>query len=1047
MLRVRLAGGLALDADGREIAPPRSRRARAVLAYLAAHPGAHARGELAARFWPDVLDESARTSLRAALTELRGALGAESERLVATRATVALDARVDVRELAALLAAGRAAEALAAGDGALLPGIDDDWAHELRRAHDERRAQAHDLLAAQAEAAGDLAAAVRHARAAVALDPLAEGAGRRLAALSAEGGSRAAATVALPAALARADEGTFVGRARELARLAAAWDGVRAARTRRLVLLAGEPGVGKTRLALRFARAAGADGAATVLLGRSSEEALAAFEPFTEVLRHVGAEAARALAGPAAGELDRLLGDAHGDAAQDAGARHRLFAAVDDVLGGLAERRPLVLVLDDLHWADRPTLLLLGFVLRSSRPAPLLAIGTYRDTEMGRRTPLAGALADLRRDGGAERVALRGLEAGEVGELAAAWLGAGAAAGVAAAVHERTEGNAFYVEEVLRGLAEHDPAVPESVRHAVGARLARLGPAADELLAVAAVLGQRVDAGLLQSVAQRPADEVETALDELLDAHLLRAGDERGFVFSHALVREAVDAELNPLRRARLHRRAAEALAAHGHDRHLEEIAHHLSEAADPRAAEALRRAGERALAMLAYEEAAEFYARAIDALDAGDGQGDGGGAVRAPLLLARGDALLRAGEPGAARACFTDAAAAARATGDRPLLARAALGHAGLGIAIIDLDEPAIALLEEALDALGQTEPLLRSELLARLAVERYYAPSRDRSEALSAEAVAVARAARDARAVAAALNARHVALWRPDCLRERLAAAEEMIAVAAAAGERQLELQARNWRVVDLYEAAEMAEWRAEVRRHGELAAELRLPGFTWYTPLWDAVVAVHDGRYAEGAALRERARDAGRRAGDRNADLFAEMLIYQEIALRGDWDAVNLGLFEDKIATSPAGMSWRSSYAWVLAATGRRDEAREHLAVVSADGFAALPFDANWPSAMSECAEAIAILADAALADPVYERLLPYADRTPTAGRAIASYGSTQRLLAGLAAALGRPEEAVARHEQGIRRNEALGFPVWAEHGRRSLAALRAAPARPG
>jgi DNA-binding SARP family transcriptional activator len=982
MLRVRLAGGLALDADGREIAPPRSRRARAVLAYLAAHPGAHARGELAARFWPDVLDESARTSLRAALTELRGALGDESDRLVATRAAVALDAWVDVRELAALLAAGRAAEALAAGDGALLPGIEDDWAHELRRAHDERRAQAHDQLATQAEAVGDLAAAIRHARAAVALDPLAEAAGRRLAALSAEGGSRAAATVVPPAALARADDGVFVGRAGELERLAAAWDGVRARRTRRLVLLAGEPGVGKTRLAMRFARAAADEGGATVLLGRSSEEALAAFEPFTEVLRHVGTEAARALAGPAAGELDRLLGDAGDASGQDAGARHRLFTAVDDVLTGLAERRPLVLVLDDLHWADRPTLLLLGFVLRSSRPAPLLAIGTYRDTEVGRRTPLAGALAELRRDGGAERVALRGLAAGEVGELAVAWLGAEAAAGVAAAVHERTEGNAFYVEEVLRGLAEHDLAVPESVRHAVGARLARLGPAADELLAVAAALGQRVDAGLLQSVAQRPAEEVEAALDELLDAHLLRVGDERGLAFSHALVREAVVAELNPLRRARLHRRAAEALEAQGDDRHLEEIAHHLSEAADPRAAGALHRAGEHALAMLAYEEAAEFYARALDALDGSDG------AARAPLLLARGDALLGAGEPGAARACFTDAAAVARATGDRSLLARAALGHAGLGVAIIDLDEPAIALLEEALDALGKSEPLLRSELLARLAVERYYAPSRDRSEALSAQAVAVARSAGDQRAVAAALNARHVALWRPDCLGERLEAAEEMIAVAVAAGERQLELQARNWRVVDLFEAAEMAEWRAEVRRHGELAAELRLPGFTWYTPLWDAVTAVHAGRYGEGAALRERAREAGRRAGDRNADLFAEMLRFCEVSMSGDWDAFDAALVEDKIATSPAGMAWRCSYAWMLAATGRTDEAREHLAVVFADGFAALPFDANWPSAMGECAEAIAILADPALAEPVYERLLPYADRTLTAGRAPAT-----------------------------------------------------------
>jgi tetratricopeptide (TPR) repeat protein len=216
--------------------------------------------------------------------------------------------------------------------------------------------------------------------------------------------------------------------------------------------------------------------------------------------------------------------------------------------------------------------------------------------------------------------------------------------------------------------------------------------------------------------------------------------------------------------------------------------------------------------------------------------------------------------------------------------------------------------------------------------------------------------------------------------------------------------------------------------------------MPGFTWYTPLWAAVEAVHAGRYADAAALRERALQQGRRAGDPNADLFAELLKFQEVILRGDWASLNLPLMQEKIATSPAGMAWRSSYAWMLAATGRPDAAREQLAIIAADDFAALPFDANWPPAMAEYAEACAALGDPQLAAPVYERLLPYADRTLTAGRAIASYGSTQRLLGGLAAALGRAEEAVTRHEDGIRRNQAAGFSVWGEHGRRALAHLR-------
>ena len=966
MLRVRLAGSLALESDGREIPLPPSRRARALLAYLAAHPGAHARGELAARFWPDVLDESARTSLRAALSELRRALGPEAERLVATRETVALDGVwVDLREYDA----GRTVI-----EGELLRGMDDDWVLELRREHAERR--------------------------------------------QAAGADRAAAAIAPPATLER--DGVFVGRADELARLRAAWSVVRERRARRLVLLAGEPGVGKTRLALEFAR----ESEATVLLGRCSEEPLAAFEPFSDVLRHVGASAARALAGPGVGELERLLGGVHGGPADDVGARHRLFGAIDDVLSGIAARRPLVLILDDLQWADRPTLLLLSFVLRSGRTAPLLVIGTYRDSDVGRRTPLAGALGDLRRDGGAERIALRGLGPVEVGQLATAWLGAEAAARVAGDVHARTGGNAFFVEEVLRGLATDEPSVPESVRHAVGARLARLSPEADQLLAVASVLGEVVDAELLASVAGRPAAEVEPLLDELFDARLLLPVAGRELRFPHALVREAVDGDLNPLRRARLHRAAAEALIARGEAGHLVEIAHHLSETADPRAAEYLRRAGGEALAMLAYEEAAELYGRALEAT------GDEGA-----LLLARGDALLRAGEPAAARSSFEAAAALARAVRDAELLGRAALGYAGLGITIIDLDAPAIALLEEALRAVK--EPVLRSELLARLAVELYYAPSRDRSEALSSQAVAAARGSGDRRALAAALNARHVALWRPDRLAERLAAADEMIVVA---DEPHVELQARNWRVVDLWEALDIAEWRAEVARHGELAARLRMPTYTWYTPLWAAVEAVHAGRWEEAAEQRERAREEGLRAGDRNAELFAEMLIYDEIIMRGTWEAVDLDLMHDKIEGSPASTAWRCSYAWMLAATDRLDAAREHYALIAADDFAALPFDANWSAGMGELASACIELGDPELAAPVYERLLPYTDRALTSGRSIGSFGSTERLLGGLAAVLGRPEEATARLETSIRVNEETGFTVWADHARRALTDAR-------
>ena len=442
-----------------------------------------------------------------------------------------------------------------------------------------------------------------------------------------------------------------------------------------------------------------------------------------------------------------------------------------------------------------------------------------------------------------------------------------------------------------------------------------------------------------------------------------------------------------------------------------------------------LVRAGRRALDRLAYEDAAERFARALDALELADAEREAG-----PVLLARGDALLRAGEPAAARESFTEAARLARRTNDAGLLGEAALGFAGLGIAIVGLDAETIARLEEALES--ATDAVLRSRLQARLAVELYYAPDRTRSEALSAEAVATARGAGNGRALASALNARHVALWRPDRVEERLATAADMIAAARATGERHAELQARNWRVADLFELGDMPAFREEVARHARLADELRLPSFQWYTPLWSAVEALLAGRFEEADGLAAAAKEQGMRAGDRNAELFAEMLLFTGQLERGEFEQVDIAFIEDKIANSPAGPAYAASYAWVLAGLGDTERARTTLDRVVAQPHA---FDANWMSAQAECADACVLLGDATHAAVFYDRLLPYAGRPATAGRAVASYGAVDRHLGGLAALLGRRDDAERHLRAGIARNHELGCSVWAEHTERWLHAL--------
>jgi len=387
MLRVWLSGGLRVAAGERALELPASRRARGLLAWLALHPGTHARGELAGRFWPDVLEESARASLRGALAELRRALADGAEALVATRETVALsdEAWVDVREFARAQARDEPDAAVAACRGELLAGMDDDWVHEARATFRAALTDAYEALARRAERAGDAEAAVRHSRAAVALDPLAEDPARRLIGRLLAAGDRGAAVAAYeqlaermrtelalaPSAQTRLllaelrrpkldvpapamPRGPFVGREAELRQLADAWERTLSRASRRLVLIAGEPGIGKTRLALRFAEQV-RDSGATALLGHCSWEPIGAYEPFAEVLAHsadaVGEELLLASAGARSDELVRLLGHDAG-VSDDPGARHRLYRAVDAALSAFA---PLLLIVDDIQWADQAT--------------------------------------------------------------------------------------------------------------------------------------------------------------------------------------------------------------------------------------------------------------------------------------------------------------------------------------------------------------------------------------------------------------------------------------------------------------------------------------------------------------------------------------------------------------------------------------------------------------------------------------------------------------------------------------------------------------------
>lgn len=630
MLRIHAVGGFRVETGDDERTPAAFDRAAALLAWLALNPGLHPRSSVAARFWPDVLDESARASLRSALWSLRRLLGEDANgALVATRDRVGLDGEVwvDVAEAERLRREGRLDEALELCEGELLPGLEDEWVLDARDEHRDWTAALLEELAAAAESAGDARRAADLSRRAGALEPLSEEIHRALMRRLAAAGDRAGALAVygdlrtrllrtlrvgpseetlraaealragvpantVPARLHRLDSQLFVGRARELDRLRDLRD--RSAEGGVVALIAGEAGSGKTRLAARFGVETAAAGV-TVLYGCCAPEALVAYEPFADAL---------------------------GETALDA-------TTVEERLA-LAGNRVLI-VLDDLQWADRSSLALLVRLLRGDVADRLVVVGAYREDEA--QEPLFATIADLRRHATVERIELDGLAVPEIAALIRGAFETSAVAAQAHQIHARTGGNPFYARELARHVAEHPRTafgdVPEGVRDVVRARVERLSDECAPVLRAAAVLGVSFALPELEVVAVRTAVAVEHALEEAAAAGLIEEIGAGRYRFAHSLTRDAVYAGLSASRSARLHRAAAAALAARDGIEagpHLAAIAlHRCAGAVDgtgvEEGVELAERAAEWALEHDAYEQAVRLLTPALALLADADAE------------------------------------------------------------------------------------------------------------------------------------------------------------------------------------------------------------------------------------------------------------------------------------------------------------------------------------------------------------------------------------------------------------------------------------------
>ena len=867
----------------------------------------------------------------------------------------------------------------------------------------------------------------------------------------------------------------FVGRERELARLVVSLDRA-VARRGTLALLAGEPGIGKSALADAFAEEAKRRGA-DVVWGRCWEAGGApAFWPWTQALRSYArgreprelreqlgtgaAEVAKILP-----EVRELLGAVPAPPELDPDtARFRLFDAVATFLRNAAARRPLVIVLDDLHVADRPSLLFLEFLAAELSTAPIVVVAAYRDTGLPRDHPLLPTLVEVARHPVTERLQLRGLGRSEVAALAAAMAGEEPDQHVAAAIHDETEGNPLFVTEVIRVLAADgllggqegidavQRAIPESLRDVIHRRLGRLGPTCLDLLELASILGREFDLETLAGLAGRP---IVQALETLAEARAARIvvdvpGSTGRLRFSHALVRDALYEEIPVARRFELHRRAGETLAAlHAADPdpHVAELAHHFLQAAPGGdvgpAVTYARRAGERAVRLLAYEEGARLFESALRALD-GSASPDQG--TRCDLLIALGDALARAGEADRAKQAFLRAADVARRRGLPEALARAALGYGGRFVwEAFRGDRHLVPLLEEALAALPDTQRALRARLLARLAG----GPLRDdpdpgRREALSREALEIARTVDEPGTLAWVLDGRHAAIWGTATIEDRLATAEELVRTAGRIGDREREFQGHHYRFVAMLEACDRVGVRAELEAQVRLAEELRQPAQLAYVSCCRGTLAALEGRFDEAEELAGRTFEAARRAFGSMADVWVRIQRFAVLRARGRLEEV-LDLLERSLADFPTYSVFRCVLAHAYHEAGREGEARSLLAELGRAGFPVAPLEER-VYGLSLLADVASGLADRAAADRLYELLLPHAGRAAVSPPDDCT-GSIDRPLGMLAAAAGRLDDAERHLLDAIRLNDRLRAAPWVAASRLELARVLAERGAPG
>jgi len=867
----------------------------------------------------------------------------------------------------------------------------------------------------------------------------------------------------LPALLRSVPPVKYVGRTEERAALEEAMKLARSGQ-RQVVLLSGEPGIGKTRLASYGAHDAHAERFA-VVWGSCTEELAVPYEPWigvcTQLLESAPEELLSRHVERHGGELSRLarklasrIPDLPAPQSSDPETeRYLLFGALAGLLSETAETVPLCVVLDDLHWADAQSLALSKHVLRSIEQGALEVIVTYRDSELGKDHPMTAVLADLRSLQGVQRIALHGLATDEVAEIMTTIAGhelEADAIELAGQIAAETGGNPFFVGEILRGLSESGALVfdeaarrwsidssagitlPESVREVIERRVERLGGKSLEALRLAAVIGREFDLQLLSVALGVEEAELLDRVEGAMAASVLAESSEHvgRFRFTHALMNQTLYDGLSATRRARMHQRVALALEElYGPDpaEHFGELALHWRLAAVPleqtKAVGYAVKAGRRALENLAPAEAMRLFADAIELTR------DMNGRERCEALIGLGEAQVHTGVA-AFRETLLEASRIASELQDGELAARASLANSrGFASTTGAVDDERITAIERAVELDDPPNPARRARLLALQAQELAWDSDFARRWALAEEAIELARGAGDKRALADVLVSASVALEAAQTLELRATLADELVRAADELGDPALRFEAANRELVVCPKQGQFARHQTALERMQRIAAELGRPRLVWQTEWATSAGALLRGDLVAGERLVERAFQAGQEAEQPDALLNYGLQMFYLRLFQGRGEEI-IAMLEQSVEANPAIPALRAFLASALCWLERREDAATILTRAASDRFADVRPAADDLTALVLYADAGAQTGDREVAAILYDLIQPLADQVDW--NTLFGCGHVRLYLGLLASVLAEHEQADKHLAFACEFHEANEMPLWSARG---------------